>query len=119
MLLFVYGTLKREQPLHHYLLQLGAKFKDKAILSGYRLYTVYGHAPAIAREDTFQVKGELFEVPDDKIGHLDAIEYGYKRVSVITRTGKKLMRTAEAYVWNEDTSWLEPYPTDNFVAEKL
>lgn len=71
--LFVYGTLRREAPMHG-LLSEGVRFIAKARARG-SLYDM-GAYPAFveAAEGTSRVSGELFELTGDPVALLDVLD---------------------------------------------
>ena len=95
VLLFVYGTLKRNCPAH-YLLS-NAKYLGKAILPGYTLL-IDGVPYAVQSNGNCQVRGELYDVPEKQFRKLDRYEgmfYQRRAVKVIA-DGKEL--EAQAYI---------------------
>jgi gamma-glutamylcyclotransferase (GGCT)/AIG2-like uncharacterized protein YtfP len=72
MLIFVYGTLRRGQSNH---CQLGpSRFVSYASTAPrYELVDLGGY-PALLEGGRDVVRGELFEVPDSWLSHLDAFE---------------------------------------------
>ena len=69
---FVYGTLKREEPNHYILENVKGKFIDRATIKG----TMYdlGAFPGIRLEGDGTIYGEVFEVEGDGIRPLDRLE---------------------------------------------
>lgn len=85
MLIFVYGTLLRGESNH---CELGAArfVADACTEPRYELVSL-GHYPALLEHGTDAVRGEIFDVPDEWLGHLDLFEdvptlYERKRVAL-------------------------------------
>lgn len=93
--IFVYGSLKRGFRHHEEL--RGARYEGVAeTASGYALYVV-GDYPAMVRQGTGRVVGEVYTVDEDHLRRLDAFEDCpelYERQSIILEGG----RSAEAYL---------------------
>ncbi len=71
-ILFVYGTLKREGPLHPHL--ENSEFLGEAVtLPCYTLWDL-GAYPGLAPGGSTAVQGELYRVAEDLWNHLDDIE---------------------------------------------
>ena len=72
--LFVYGTLRLGQPMHHELVHLQAKFVGRTRMSG-RLYDLGRYPGALASGDQV-VLGELYHLPEPEraLQHLDTVE---------------------------------------------
>ncbi len=73
MHLFVYGTLKRGQPRHHFL--AAQTFVAVAVTRPlYRMFNV-GDYPALVRHSSGRsIEGELWDVDDDCVPTLDRVE---------------------------------------------
>jgi gamma-glutamylcyclotransferase (GGCT)/AIG2-like uncharacterized protein YtfP len=73
MYLFVYGTLKRGQPRHRFL--VGQTFVATSVTRPfYRMFDV-GEYPALVRHaDGRSIEGELWEVAETCVRVLDAVE---------------------------------------------
>jgi gamma-glutamylcyclotransferase (GGCT)/AIG2-like uncharacterized protein YtfP len=73
MHLFVYGTLKREQPRHQYL--AGQTFvADAATRPKYRLYNVGKYPALIPHSEGRSIVGELWDVDEACLRTLDRVE---------------------------------------------
>jgi len=85
-LIFVYGTLKKGFPLHHYM--EGAKFEcaTQTRHPDYDLVAIDGEPvspyPAII-SGKFHVTGELYDVPDKILKALEKLEWRYTRTEVL------------------------------------
>jgi len=75
--LFVYGTLRRSFPLH--CLLDNCKYLGDGWLVGYALYGIHGVPSMVLDKDGGRVYGEIYEVPEDRLGPLDTIQSSYKR----------------------------------------
>lgn len=72
MLIFVYGTLRRGEHNHS---QLGpAEYVGEAWTAPHYELVNLGHYPALLEAGTDAVRGELYDVPDSWLSHLDAFE---------------------------------------------
>jgi gamma-glutamylcyclotransferase (GGCT)/AIG2-like uncharacterized protein YtfP len=87
---FVYGTLKRGFRLHPVMEDGGARFLGEAITAG--KFAMWGrHFPYIASCcDGSHVVGELYDVSDELLSHLDQIEgapqhYQRRKIKVLVR----------------------------------
>lgn len=85
MLIFVYGTLLRGESNHR---ELGpARYvTDACTEPSYELVNM-GHYPALLEHGSDAVRGEIFDVPDEWLGHLDLFEdvptlYERKRIAL-------------------------------------
>jgi len=67
---FVYGTLKKDFPLYHYM--QGSKFLESKEVKGLQMYD-YGSFP-IVWPGNGVVHGELYEVSEETLAVLDRIE---------------------------------------------
>ncbi len=106
--LFVYGTLKRGQPLHHLL--KGARFWGEAEVRGFRLYDL-GPYPALRPGNPQErVQGELYEIPASLLKTLDRVEDEYERVKTQVFTEKE---TVEAWVY----LYREPLPAEKLLPQ--
>lgn len=81
--LFVYGTLRRGQPLHHELVTARAEFVGEARMRG-RLYDL-GRYPGALAEGEQVIAGELYRLsePPAAFRRLDAVEGSEYRRSVV------------------------------------
>ena len=72
--IFVYGTLKRGCCNHHFL--AGQNFIGEARTApGFRLFDLGGHPGMVVRpDDTEGVAGEIWEVDEDCLARIDALE---------------------------------------------
>ena len=108
-LLFVYGTLKRGFPNHHYL--SGAEFLGRArTLERYTLYV--DRVPYVVREEKVSfIKGEVYRVSDDILKRVDMLEghpthYRRERVKIVLENRKVL--EAWIYFYPKPVGRLEP-----------
>lgn len=77
MKIFTYGSLKRGEPNHNILKDINAKFLGDAITSEkYPLFEIIDPFPYLQNEPGIGhfIKGEAYEVPDDKKPYLDYFE---------------------------------------------
>ncbi len=97
--LFVYGTLKRGQPLH-YLLE-GAEFVGEGFVEGFALYDL-GSYPAARPRKGRRIRGEVFVVEDETLLEvLDEVEDEYRRTKVrVKLEGEEV--EAFMYVYEEE-----------------
>ncbi len=91
--LFVYGTLKKGFPLHHYLSH--ARFLGEASLKGFQMYDL-GWYPGIVPGEGV-VYGEVYEVGPATLALLDEVEEEYERklLEIVFPSGEK----TEAFVY--------------------
>lgn len=106
--LFVYGTLRRGFPLHHYLEEASPRFLGRGTIRG-RLYDLGEYPGAIkSTRSADEIEGELFELTDpvEQFKRLDEIEeyspdrpgeslFLRERVNVRLETGE----TVEAWAY--------------------
>lgn len=81
--LFVYGTLRRGQLLHHELVRAQAEFVGEGRMRG-RLYDL-GRYPAAMAQGSQVIAGELYRLPEPEAAfrRLDAVEgRQYRRAMV-------------------------------------
>lgn len=76
--LFVYGTLKQQGRLHHYLEGLEFVGEDFTKLRNYNMFSVGDRFPAVTRwKGTSAIQGEIYKLPEDDkeiLEKLDAVE---------------------------------------------
>lgn len=70
--LFVYGTLKKGFGNHHWL-GPNSKFIEDSLISGFTMHDLSAY-PAVKMGGHANVYGEFYEVPDNVIPYLDALE---------------------------------------------
>ncbi len=99
-LLFVYGTLKRGQPLHYLL--ASARFLGVGRVRGYALYDLGEYPAARPAEPQNFVRGEIYEVPEEIIPILDEVEDEYHRERARVETDSGAILEVELYVFNEE-----------------
>ena len=96
MLVFVYGTLKRNYG-NNVLLQQGGKFVDVDVIDGYKLVYAMGKGsfPFAVENEGTGIKGEIFDISEDYLDYtlknLDQLEghpSWYRRVPARTREGR-------------------------------
>jgi gamma-glutamylcyclotransferase (GGCT)/AIG2-like uncharacterized protein YtfP len=75
MLVFVYGTLKRGYANHRVMLRADGKYLGEAVVSGYACINTPWYPYAIKQANA-KIKGEVFELENENIVHLDTLE-GY------------------------------------------
>jgi gamma-glutamylcyclotransferase (GGCT)/AIG2-like uncharacterized protein YtfP len=98
MLIFVYGTLLKNM-WNNWLLD-DSDYRSKAVtVDRYTLY-VLDSIPKLSKHPLYNVRGELYDIPEDMIKDLDRFEnegVSYKRelIKVIDEQG----HTQEAYVY--------------------
>ncbi|WP_407375606.1 gamma-glutamylcyclotransferase [Methanobrevibacter sp.] len=111
-LVFVYGTLMKGKPNHHYL--ENSSYLGKASIEGYDMYDV-GWYPAIV-QGSRQIPGELYQVPAEDMPSIDMLEgegslYKKRCETVMCADGKT--RSAFVYVYLRDVSDLTRIPAWN------
>lgn len=119
---FVFGTIRREQP-RHYLLG-NAKFIDYATLEGFELYYIYNMFPGIVEGDG-KVIGEVYELPEDDLYKLDEaedaisiknVEIGLsRRIKVKVKTQSGQILDAWCYVFIQDIENSTKIPSGDWV----
>lgn len=83
--LFVYGTLKRGYPLHHWLAggeDSGSTYLGFAVLRGWTLYSA-GRFPLAVPEQGRSIYGEVWQVHPARYALLDRLEGAYDRVPAV------------------------------------
>ena len=103
MLVFVYGTLRINGPLHHYMQAVGARFVNGGELHGYQLFdhTVpYVTQRGLLEDSPKVVHGELWEVEESRFGPIRALEAGYREAKEKVRLAGN--REVEATVFVAD-----------------
>lgn len=98
--LFVYGTLRREMPLHSFIEKAKLKFVDDAKLEGHDMYEI-SNIPVVIKGKGV-ITGEVFELDGSMdnfifMKFLDQVECDYNRMKLKVRlkSGKEI----EAYVY--------------------
>ena len=98
-ILFVYGTLKRGQPLH-YLLEK-AVFLGEGWVKGFLLFDL-GDYPAVRPGNSSRkVYGELYAIPPDLLKILDQVEDEYYRQKIPVFTSQGVVK-AWIYIYKEN-----------------
>ena len=109
-ILFTYGSLMQGKSNHPYLLALGAKFMEKNAIQAELLPTKYPF-PAIREGLGLAIApGELYQVSDDALDHLDRFEghpLFYQRRNAVTTDGIPVV----AY-YGTGVLGMEPYPQE-------
>jgi len=89
---FVYGTLRKDEPAHGHLEHMGAKFLGYDTVCG-RKTTVYGRYPGLIK-GLGLVSGEVYEIPLTGLLLLDtyeSVDHGaYYREKVTTSGGLRV-----------------------------
>lgn len=102
--IFVYGTLMKGMRNHYYLKDSTYLGVDE--LEGYTMYNI-GSYPGIVKGFD-KIKGEVYEVTQEKLGLIDALEgegYLYLRETIMTKYGE-----AYVYVYNKSVDELTVLP---------
>ena len=123
--LFVYGTLMKNNCSGMTYLD-DARFICDCTLNGYALYDL-GAYPGIVEDDNASVRGELYEVPNDRISDIDKYEgegYLYKRRRVEVHAANNATYSAVTYVYNQSIDRMvkvgyEYQPWHRGVVEKM
>jgi len=107
-LVFVYGTLQRDERNHHYL--ASATYVRDAVLNHYALYDLPQGYPGILAYSRYQVQGEVYEVDEETLTNLDHLEgegFLYKRTQVIVTMSNQQTLSVFTYVYlrQVDDSW--------------
>ena len=106
--IFVYGTLKKGFPNHDRYMQSAEKLGDYRTVENYPLFLIgKSYVPCMinAPGQGQQIEGELYEVDDDCLKRLDALERvkkpdGYRRCKICLRSvAKRDALTLEAYAY--------------------
>ncbi len=95
--IFVYGTLKRGEPLHHLL--EGAKFLGEGRVKGYTLYDLGEYPAARPTSGEASVWGEVYEIPPELLTILDEVEDEYDRREVPVELEDGRILTAWMYIY--------------------
>jgi len=102
MLLFVYGTLKKNEINHIILKRFNAKFIDNAItIKKYALASLLS-CPALLEKSLYNVKGELYQVNTKTLKYLDKFEIGYKRKKIKVKTKTKIYNAYAYFYMKKD-----------------
>ncbi|MBX6422092.1 gamma-glutamylcyclotransferase [Thermosulfurimonas sp. F29] len=97
--LFVYGTLRRGQPLH-YLLE-GARFLGEGTVRGFTLYDL-GEYPAVRPgAEESRVRGEVYEIDPGLFEVLDEVEDEYERRTVPVELSDGRVLEAWMYIYRK------------------
>jgi len=106
MKLFVYGTLVKGGTLSNHM--QGCSYLGDCTLKDHALYMVCDWYPGLVEEAGQITLGELYEVPDEKIGHIDAVEGSqYRRINVRVRnTVNNEEMECQTYLYIHDHSSL-------------
>lgn len=81
--IFVYGTL-RYGANNHYIIEKAADYVGKAVLEGWTKESVWRVYEGIVRKADSQVEGEVYEIPENLLHHLDIFEgEAYRRQRVL------------------------------------
>ncbi len=118
MFVFVYGTLKRGF-CNHFVMG-NSRFIEKVITKNKYLMFIdkFGGFPYILDlyNDGLQIKGEMFDVPAERIDFLDEFEgvpdlYHRKEIEVLTSAGEQ---KAFAYFYSKEIILFDKNPIDEF-----
>lgn len=96
MNIFVYGTLKKGHHNHKRFLNVEPKFRG--IVKG----ALYSSGLPYLRPGNYDVHGEVYELDEDKVKMLDALEghpTWYRRTPIVVKTYENEAVFAEAYVY--------------------
>ena len=96
--LFVYGTLKRGEPLHHLL--EGARFLGEGRVKGYALYDLGDYPAARPAGPQEAVLGEVYEIEPERLTVLDEVEDEYRRLRVQVELEDGASLSAWMYVYH-------------------
>ncbi len=104
-LVFVYGTLMREQGNHRRFFQGNpeVEFVDEGVVEGLGLYKVAAGYPGAVREKGAFTRGEVFRVSRRVLRSLDLLEDEgdlYIRRKTLVRLQSGAMVEAWVYLWN-------------------
>lgn len=111
MLVFVYGTLRRGECSHH---ELGpARYVRDAITAPHYELVDLGEYPALLEGGGDAVRGELYEVPETWLAHLDWFEdvptlYERKAVAVLGSSQESHESRALGYVMPREVAAQAP-----------
>jgi gamma-glutamylcyclotransferase (GGCT)/AIG2-like uncharacterized protein YtfP len=100
-IVFVYGSLKRNQNNHWLMREIGARFLRATIARGFALYDLGSYPACVLTGDRSPVVGELYEVDADGLERLDHFEgcpTHYARTRTLTDAG----RVAWVYVMDQE-----------------
>jgi gamma-glutamylaminecyclotransferase len=89
--LFVYGTLMRDQ--HHHDTMRAAEYLAQATTQACYELVMVDYYPALLRDGTSVVKGELYRVDAQTLAHLDALEevpHYYVREPITLSDGRRV-----------------------------
>lgn len=103
-LIFVYGSLKRNGWLHHYI-QNQIFIGEAETEPKYRLYSLGAYPGMVEDENGIGILGEVWEVSKDILSTLDRVEgRAYIRKSVFLKTLPE--KNVETYIYTLNTSSL-------------
>lgn len=112
MQVFVYGTLKKHFNNHHFMIEANGKLLGRTVCKGYACINTPWYPYAI-KKDSAQIIGELYEVPEDKLGILDGLE-GYPNLYNRTIVDTPLGKAWIYYSLNNHDDYIEKF---GFVEE--
>ncbi len=104
-IIFVYGTLIRGNGNHAYFLSQ-SRFLGAGTLKGYALYDLGSYPGIKQRKDDFVI-GELFEVDEGTLAHINRLEGEgslYRLVYEPVQTGDQTVVNAGVYVYLHEVS---------------
>lgn len=79
--LFVYGTLKKDQPNHQLIASLGAEFVDEVELMNVAMYrTRASFFPVAIPSEGDRIFGEVYKIKTEHMSKIDALE-GFNRTN--------------------------------------
>lgn len=107
MKVFTYGTLQRGFNNHIVMQQARGKFISKAIIKDKAIYWTYPGSFPVVIDGRGVVRGEIYDVPEDKIHLLDSLEgYSSNRPDSMNAYVRK---RAKAYLSNGEEIWVSYY----------
>jgi len=114
-LIFVYGTLKKGHYNHYILEHDNVKFLGDATLNDYAMWKIFSY-PAIYPESNYNVKGEVYEVPEDIFDEINELEtmYNYHPETVSVTTNSQTHDDVIVFVWNRKPNEFEIIKDGNF-----
>uniref|UniRef100_A0A7E4ZUD9 Gamma-glutamylcyclotransferase family protein n=1 Tax=Panagrellus redivivus TaxID=6233 RepID=A0A7E4ZUD9_PANRE len=120
---FVYGTLKKGEPNHEFMTDPAtgklwfidnATTVDKFVMFVSSPRNIPFIVNSEEKNEGYQIKGELYEVDDQKLAILDDIERFYTKIDIDVTDSKDVIHAAKIYVLPKTYPKLEANKTMNF-----
>lgn len=87
--LFVYGTLRKTGSWHDVYMKEAVYIGNATLPPKYTMYST-GFFPMVMVGGCSPIKGELYDVTEEKMKEIEGLEAGYQRVKVLTTDNKEV-----------------------------